>query len=94
MCPDLNGSLFHHILETELQFKTIDLESSWGRLDELKHKKGSAARNTAADAADAADVRGAESRPAGQTRTTAHAFRITVVGKQTPSNYAKEIFQN
>ena len=47
MCPDLNGSLFHHILETELQFKTIDLESSWGRLDELKHKKGSAARDTA-----------------------------------------------
>ena len=56
MCPDLNGSLFHHILETELQFKTIDLESSWGRLDELKHKKGSAARNTPPDAADAADA--------------------------------------
>ena len=55
MCPDLNGSLFHHILETELQFKTIDLESSWGRLDELKHKKGRTDWNTPADPADPAD---------------------------------------
>ena len=65
MCPDLNGSLFHHILETELQFKTIDLESSWGRLDELKHKKGSAARNTQADEPDEPDEPDAAARSHG-----------------------------
>ena len=51
MCPDLNGSLFHHILETELQFKTIDLESSWGRLEHRVAVQNPTDWNTPADPA-------------------------------------------
>ena len=66
--------------------KTIDLRSSWGRFKRILPEENPPVWNTQPDAADAAET---ESRPAGQTPTTAHAFRMTLVAQgKLPQNIA------